>query len=72
MSIKITKEPTVKRLKSKCPVCGCEFEFSPKDVRWSVTEIKDVYGFLSETKVSCEVECPYCGAYLSNYEKVED
>lgn len=55
MSMKITKEPTVKRLKSKCPVCGCEFEFSPKDARWSVTELNDVYGNTIETKVSCEV-----------------
>lgn len=69
--MKITKEPTVKRLKSKCPVCGCEFEFSPNDARWSVAKFKDVYGLTTETEVSCEVECPYCGTCLSNYEKVE-
>lgn len=72
MSIKITKEPTVKRLKSKCLVCGCEFEFSPKDARWSVTELNDVYGNTTKTEVTCKIECPCCGTYLSNYEKVED
>lgn len=70
--MKITKEPTTKRLKSKCPVCGCEFEFSPNEARWSVKEINDVYGLIIEMEVSCEVECPYCGTYLSNYEKVEE
>lgn len=71
MGMKITKEPTTKRLKSKCPVCGCEFEFSPNEAEWEIINHEDSCGNILVTTVCCNVKCPYCGTHLQNYEKVE-
>lgn len=69
--MKITKEPTIKRLKSKCPVCGCEFEFSPNEAKWDIRNRESDLGRILDVIVYCNVKCPYCGTHLSNYEKVE-
>lgn len=50
MAIKIIKEPTIRRYKATCPICGCEFEFDTTDARWHEYD-----GFLT-----CRVWCPTC------------
>lgn len=70
MAIKITKEPTIKRYKAKCPICGCEFEFDTTDANWYLNEVRpyDTWGGLSETtiKVDCRVSCPACNMCIEN------
>lgn len=70
MAKKITKEPTIRRYKATCPICGCEFEFDTTDAYWYVCEESksDYYGIqtLLQTVINCEVVCPTCNTTLSN------
>lgn len=51
--IEIIKEGNVPRFKTKCTVCGCEFEFDQADVELF---LKKVMG----TSLRTTVKCPCC------------
>lgn len=68
MAKKIIKEPTIRRYRATCPICGCEFEFDTTDANWDLrTPHPTMWGGLicDEQKV-CYVSCPTCKTTLSN------
>lgn len=70
MAIKITKKPTIKRYKAKCPICGCEFEFDTTDANWqsNLKQDNNTYGYYAEPQkiVKCYINCPICRTYIED------
>lgn len=64
MAIKIIKEPTIRRYKATCPICGCEFEFDTTDARWYIRTDDPLMN--TRTKTDCIISCPCCQTDLEN------
>lgn len=54
--MKIIKEGKVPTATANCPICGCEFEYEPRDV--SNASFNNDYATLT---YGCFVRCPQCG-----------
>lgn len=68
MAKKIIKEPTIRRYKATCPICGCEFEFDTTDASWSQKVINYPHGITSYawTEDVCGIACPCCQTWLED------
>lgn len=72
MAKKIIKEPTIRRYKATCPICGCEFEFDTTDASWSqrVVNNNEYYSrgipSITRTVNVCKIACPCCQMWLEN------
>lgn len=71
MAKKIIKEPTIRRYKATCPICGCEFEFDTTDASWYERRVCANPNYWSSNMASlieydCNVQCPTCDFRLEN------
>lgn len=54
MAKKIIKEPTIRRYKATCPICGCEFEFDTTDFCF-VNNGMGIYRYVTCPKCECDI-----------------
>lgn len=54
MAKKIIKEPTIRRYKATCPICGCEFEFDTTDFYFE-NKGMGTYRYVDCPKCECEI-----------------
>lgn len=72
MAKKIIKEPTIRRYKATCPICGCEFEFDTTDASWHQREVRgnEFYpnglATFARTENICRIACPCCQFWLED------
>ena len=62
--MRIIKHGDVPKAKATCPVCGCEFEFEPRDVDECSFSLSSTYSHNGAETKRYSVRCPDCGTSI--------